>query len=231
MGSRFQQVYPAGIKEKAIQLRKKGYAYGDIAKKLGYRIPKATVSTWCSGVQLPANIVIKKKQENLAHLVKIRAKAVVVNRMARQKYLASIKERNCHFTTKLEDSDTSKVALSMLYLAEGSKNMDGSLCFGNSDPGIIRLFLKLLRKVYIINENKFRCTLQCRADNNISELEQFWSELTKISRLQFYKARIDPRTIGKPSIKSDYKGVCRIEYFSAEVYLDIMSIADTLMGH
>jgi hypothetical protein len=117
-----------------------------------------------------------------------------------------------------------KVVLTALYLGEGSKTRKGSLAFGNSDPYIISLFLNLLRKCYKIDEKKFRCTIQCRADQNIKNLEEFWTSVTKIPLVQFYKARIDPRTIGKPSKKLDYKGVCRIDCFSGEIYLELMQI-------
>ena len=114
----------------------------------------------------------------------------------------------------------------MLYLGEGAKNQRGSLMFGNSDPFIISLFLYLLRYCYNIDESKFRCTLQCRADQNSRKLEKFWFQITKIPLSQFYKARIDPRTIGKPSKKLEYKGVCRIDYFSAEIFTELTQIAN-----
>jgi len=102
--------------------------------------------------------------------------------------------------------------------------------FGNSDPPIITLFLSLLRRCYNIDENKFRCTLQCRADQNIPKLEKFWSQVTKIPMPQFYKARIDPRTIGKPSRKPDYKGVCRIDYFSGDIFMELKQIMEVILG-
>ncbi len=100
--------------------------------------------------------------------------------------------------------------------------------FGNSDPFIINLFVSLLRYCYSVDECKFRCTIQCRADQNIKELELFWSRVTKIPLLQFYKARVDPRTVNKPSKKKDYKGVCRIDYFSADLFFEIIKIPEII---
>ena len=100
--------------------------------------------------------------------------------------------------------------------------------FGNSDPNIIRLFLKLLRKCYDIKEDKFRCTLQARADQNIPVLETFWSKTTGIPLSQFYGARIDPRSFNSVSKKKDYKGVCRINYFSGHVYNELRIITDII---
>ena len=153
----------------------------------------------------------------------------MVNKEKRKKYLISITDRNKYLSEILENKDVCKIALSMLYLGEGTKNLSrGSLRFGNSDPFIIDLFLNLIRKCYNIDEKKFRCTILCRADQSIKKLESFWSKKTKIPLSQFYKTRIDPRTIGKPTKKSDYKGVCVIDYFSADVFLDLMQIPKTI---
>jgi len=158
------------------------------------------------------------------------AAALVVNKLNREKYIKSVKDRIIHLAGKLKNRDTSKIALAMLYLGEGSKNQRGSLMFGNSDPSVISLFLRLLRRCYNINESKFRCTLQCRADQNIKRLEKFWSKTTNIPLSQFYKARIDPRTIGRPSKKLDYKGVCRIDYFSGDIFMELKQIIAVILG-
>src|SRR3989344_718757 len=129
----------------------------------------------------------------------------------------------------IKNKDVGKIALSMLYLGEGTKSLDrGSLRFGNSDSFIIGLFLNLMRKYYKVDEKKFRCTILCRADQNVVDLEKFWQEITKIPKSQFYKARIDARTIGKPSQKINYRGVCAIDYFSADTFLDLMQIPKTV---
>ena len=126
----------------------------------------------------------------------------------------------------LKNKDIAKVVLSILYLCEGSKSLErGSVMFGNSDPFIINLFLYLLRRCYNIYERKFRCTLQGRADQDVKKLEKFWSKITNIPLSQFYKARIDSRTIGKKSKNLNYKGVCRIDYFSAEIAIELMQIS------
>jgi hypothetical protein len=53
----------------------------------------------------------------------------------------------------------------------------------------------------IIDEKKFRCTVQCRADQNSEALISFWSTTTLIPQNQFYRLRIDKRIIGMPTKK------------------------------
>lgn len=130
----------------------------------------------------------------------------------------------------LEDKNVAKLSLVLLYLAEGSKNRHGSLVFGNSDPGIISLFMHLIRECYSVDETRFRCTVQCRSGQNTNELGKFWSGITKIPPDQFYKARVDPRTLGKPLLHPEYRGVCRVDYFSANVYNELSVIGKTITG-
>ncbi|MBL7156219.1 MAG: hypothetical protein ISS87_01310 [Candidatus Pacebacteria bacterium] len=125
-----------------------------------------------------------------------------------------------------------KIALAILYLGEGEKwKGRGRLCLGSSDPDIIKLYLKSLRTCYDINEKKLRCRVGYRADQNINELQKFWSKITKIPASQFYQTRIDPRTKGKKSIKRDYKGVCVIYYGSAEIQLELAIIAKLITNN
>lgn len=143
-------------------------------------------------------------------------------------YFRLLTHQNRLLPNLLRNRNVAKLVLVSLFLGEGSKNTHGSLVFGNSNPKIISLFLKLLRFCYVVDENKFRCTLQCRADQKIDLLNKFWSKITKIPLKQFYAARIDPRSIGKMSHKKDYRGVCRIDYFSANIFNELTVIANML---
>jgi|SRR3989344_1478890 len=217
------------LKSKVIKFRKAGKTYGEIIKLAGKNIPKSTLSDWCSKIYLNSKqrkIIDKKIKDNCKKGMEV---AWIINKKRRKKYLESIVDRNKHLAKIFKNKDVGKIALSMLYLGEGTKSLDrGSLRFGNSDSFIIGLFLNLMRKYYKVDEKKFRCTILCRADQNVVDLEKFWQEITKIPKSQFYKARIDARTIGKPSQKINYRGVCAIDYFSADTFLDLMQIPKTV---
>lgn len=213
------------LKEKVTKLRRQGRTYKEIQNIVKKTIPKSTISYWCGNINLPKSYYKKVQENRKIKLIEARKVALSVNKAKRKKYLKSIVDRNKHLFLKLKDKNVAKIVLAVLYLGEGSKNPKrGSLVFGNSDPFIIDMFLYLLRYCYKIDESKFRCTLQCRHDQNIKKLEKFWSRITKIDPSKFYKARIDSRTIGKKSIKPDYKGVCRIDYFSAEILIELLQI-------
>lgn len=216
------------LRNKVINERKDGKTYGEIRAILKIRIPKSTLSYWCKGVNLPAEYQNRIKKIVKQSGQKGRLIAVAVNKAKREKYLAALWDKNKHLAAKLKDKDTARIALAMLYMGEGAKHRKGALLLGNSNPYIIKAFLSLLRHCFRFEENRFRCTLQCRADQNVKKLELFWSKVTQIPLTRFYKARIDPRTVGKPTKKKDYLGVCRIELFSADVYNEICSIIKIL---
>lgn len=137
---------------------------------------------------------------------------------------------NLDLALMLQDRDIAKIVLVTLYMCEGTKNGVASVVFCNSDPVIIKLFLHLLRTVYAVEETKMRCTVYFRADQDETVLKKYWSTITGIPLGQFYDHSVDKRTIGKKTMKKEYKGVCRIDYFSSLTFYDIMATAKVVMG-
>ncbi len=216
------------IKNKIIELRKLGLTFSEIVEKIGVKIPKSTISLWTKGVLL-SEIQNKRISEKARKgLLKARNKAVIINRESRKKYLDEIYKKNLILKKVLENKNTAKVALAVLYLAEGGKKRRGSLVFGNSDPRIVKLFMKLLNEVYSVDPEKIRCTVQCRADQKDSKLEDYWSEITGVSKRLFYETRIDPRTIGRKTVKEGYRGVCRIDVLSAKIFNELMVLGNII---
>lgn len=218
------------IKDEVRSLRAKGMTYSQIKSYLNIPLPKSTISYWCRGVTKPAEYY-----QNLANIVGANLKrsrnlAVKAKNKKMQEYYRSIYEINKNIRGLLNDKKVVKLILSILYLAEGTKKHRSSLTFGNSDPGIIKFFLNLLRQSYAIDESKFRCTIQCRADQNIKKLEKFWSIQTGIPLSKFYKARIDSRTIGRVSRNKGYLGVCRLDYFSAHIFHELEIINQIILS-
>ena len=107
----------------------------------------------------------------------------------------------------------------MLYWAEGAKYANKhTLDLANSDPVMIRVFLKFLRKVCGIQEGKIRIYLYCYANQNPESLKRFWSKLTKVSLKQFTK----------PYVRQDFKedkigkmpyGLIHVRYFDKKLYI------------
>lgn len=80
-----------------------------------------------------------------------------------------------------------KTAGLMLYWGEGSKIGNYTIDLANSNPLIIQLFLKMLRKIYGINENRLRVLLYCYPNQNTNYLINYWVNVTGIPSEQFSK--------------------------------------------
>ena len=194
-------------------------------------MPKSTLWYWFRDITLSEEIASKLKEGSLSHLTLARNKLLRNMKEKRKTILKNIEEANIDLPPMLLEPRISMIALAMLFWAEGSKR-ESTLTFGNSDPKMVKMFLLLLRNCYKLEEEKFRCTVQCRADQNVPELERFWSEITAIPLNKFYKPHIDKRTAGKPTKKSGYRGVCRINYFSSKIARELCQIPQILSkGH
>lgn len=221
-------MWQSEIINRAIDLRNSGKTYSEIKSLLGVTVPKSTLSFWCRDVKLTDAYYKKVNKLQYLNIRKARPLALLAKKQKRDAYFNKLYANNLSLLNYLENSENLKILLAILYICEGSKRNHSALTFGNSDSNIVNLFLKLLRKCYKIDETKFRCTVQCRADQNSNNLEKYWSEITKIPLNKFYKARIDKRSINKKTKKIDYKGVCRIDYFDADIFNNLYVIADII---
>lgn len=212
------------IKEKAKLLRKNGKTYKEIKEIIGYNMPKSTLSYWLKTVELPPFYKEKIRINNKINLEKARKLAKKVKLLKIEEKLKYIYNQNKYLSKIFINRNVGKIVLSMIYFAEGGSGNRSSLMFGNSKQIMVEIFLHLLRNCYNIDENKFRCTLQCRADQDINKLEQFWSKITKIPLKLFYKARVDPRSVGKVTKNKDYLGVCRIDYYDVKILHELQQI-------
>ncbi len=219
--------YEASTKDEVRRLRSIGKTYTEINQLLELQLSKSTLSVWCRNVKLPLSYPQKVISLNKMNLNKARKLAHKANVIKRESYLRHIHSINTPIAEGIENINTAKIALAMLCLGEASKSGSGtSFYFGNSDPRIILLFIELLKRCFDFDINKARCTVQCRADQDTIYLEDYWAKLTNIPKNLFYKSRIDQRTVGKPTKKTDYKGVLRIDYFDSKVRHELESLAN-----
>ncbi|MBI2035857.1 MAG: hypothetical protein HYT12_04250 [Candidatus Liptonbacteria bacterium] len=84
-----------------------------------------------------------------------------------------------------------KASGTMLYWGEGFQSEKAiGVDFANCKPEMIKLFLEFLRKICGIDESRLRVYLYCYANQNINNIINFWSALTKIPKSQFTKPYI-----------------------------------------
>jgi hypothetical protein len=217
--------------EKVKNLRSQGKTYSEIMSSLKIKVPKSTISDWCTGVKLPTWYQQRIDELNKKSFSKAQKMAWVSNKIKRERLANEIINNNSHLLEKTKDGDFLKVILSFLYLGEGAKwKSHHGLMLGNSDPNIINLYIKLLNKCYGISLNSMKCRLCYRADQNLDSLQRFWSRKINIPLKNFYKTKPDARTIGKPTLKEGYKGVCVITCGGTHFQLELEAIPRIILS-
>jgi hypothetical protein len=116
------------------------------------------------------------------------------------------------------------IAGAIAYWCEGAKSKPHKFCervvFINSDPGLIKFFLRFLRAAGVEpGQLRFRVHIHETAD--VSAAEQFWRDVTAADPAQFQRTTLkthNPRTIRK-NVGADYHGclIVRVRQ-SADLY-------------
>lgn len=95
-----------------------------------------------------------------------------------------------------------KIAGVMLYWGEGTKE-GGIVALANSDPKMVQLFMRFLRIICGVVEQRLHPGIHYYPDHNPVELIKFWSDVTAIPPEQFHKPYLHvPKETGtyrKPS--------------------------------
>jgi len=199
-------------KDKALKLRQKGESINEIAKRLD--IPKSTVSVWCRDIQLTPNQIARltKKQESGSY--KGRVKFLERIRKERLDQVSKLREEGLREIGKISKRDLFIAGIAM-YCSEGvtSSNSD-EVSFSNSDAKMILLMLEWFKEICGVSDN--RVVIQIRVNkihgHRIKEIENYWSNLTKIPLSQFTKTILIKSKSKKVYPKSDtYFGTIRIK--------------------
>jgi len=210
------------LKTKAISERKRGKSLKDVELSLG--IPKSTLSGWFKYIELTnlqKQLLRKRHNQSLSEARKTARnwhKEQKVKRLERAESEAG--ETLIHIGNNKE---LQELALAMLYLGEGFKKSGGT-GMGNSDPLILKFFIKTLQSVYNLKLENIGIYLHLRADQNIKSMKKYWSKELDIPLDRFRKVSVDKRTV-KTKTYSHYKGVCLINCGNVAIQRKLVYIA------
>jgi len=101
-----------------------------------------------------------------------------------------------------EDRELFNVAIG-LFLGEGTKSHH-DVRFANSNPQIIRTFLRFLREICGIEERKIFAWLNIFDDVDLVAALAYWQKVTGLSRAQFAKSMVRKSRGGSYLNKSQY---------------------------
>lgn len=204
------------MKDRAIELRKKGLSYSNIAKLLD--VPKSTLSSWLS--KLPLSQVIKEKNIEKAK-IESSINITEFNKKKSVRYKKQINEeikKNSKKILRPTKKDIFYLGMG-LFLAEGSRKEKWMVRFVNSDPLIINIAMKFFREICKVNEDSIRMRIHIHPNCKYSKALGYWSTLTKISPNYFW----EPQTLmsksskGKRSSNQLKYGTLHVTIMSADI--------------
>lgn len=214
--------YPQSFKDRVRELRLKGFSLGQIREET--KLAKSTIKLWIPDIILSEEqkLTLKNRTQTALQSGRIRVQGAQKEENERRK-------KELFTIGKGEIGDISHrdlfIAGVALYWAEGFKNNhEHRLGFCNSDPGMIKFYLRWLTEGLSVKKTDLvaRLTLNNSYKNKTKEIESYWSELTGIPLNQFTKAFYQ-KTLWKKQYSTDnYHGVLRIHVRGSLDYLSKM---------
>ena len=113
--------HDASVRTNVRRLRAEGLTYSEILSRLKIRLPKSTLSDWCSDVVMPDWYQAKVDELNRKNFGKARSFAYASLIFKREKLFSELRSNNQFIFPKLHDKDVLKMLLAVLYLGEGAK--------------------------------------------------------------------------------------------------------------
>lgn len=221
-------------RQKASKLRLGGKSYAQIRDALG--VPKSTLSGWFSELELS-----KEAKEKILKRSRIKSLDGLLKRNINQTMLAKKRRDEIRSTAKAELKYFSKHDLFVtgvsLYWAEGYKRpvvRNGRelthhvVSLTNSDLQLINLFLRFLREICNVPEEKIYANLRIFEHQNERNLLNYWSGLTKIPKQRFDKVYkgISKSSLGKKPYNSLPYGTIQIRVGDTKLFHKIMGWID-----
>ena len=170
------------------RLRKKGFSLPEISNTV--KIPKTTVFRYTRGV----NILPKYKKNWKIKRGGSRKRKLKGEKQALKEARGLINDLS--YKEKI-------LFLAALYWAEGGKK---DFSISNTDPDLIRVFVKGLGDVFSIEKDRLRISIRLYEDLDKEECLSYWSDITGVPREKFVNINMLP---GKKKGKLKY-GMCRI---------------------
>ncbi|MFD5339330.1 hypothetical protein [Streptomyces hawaiiensis] len=203
------------LREKARELRLQGWTYDRIQVELG--CSKSSISLWVRDLPKPER---KRTSEEASAIARRGWESTMCLRDEERR---RTKEAAKQAVGALSPRELFLLGVG-LYWAEGSKDKPydrrESVCFVNSDPGMIRVFLAWLDLLGVERE-RIRFTVMIHETADVPGAEQYWAELVDADRSAFYKTtlkRHNPKTVRKNTGDS-YRGCLAIKVRkSADLY-------------
>ena len=184
----------------------------EIAKS--YSESRLSIGQIATKFSMPASSVVYYLDK---HKVEMRSRSEAVTTW----YITEFAKKPFVLKRDLSQKEKSlKLAGVMLYWAEGAKG-GGTVKFVNSDPAMIKLFLRFLREVCGIYEDRLKLLIHLYPDQDAGTLKEFWSSVTGVPENNFYRSYVHIGKTGTYKNKSLY-GTLAVNYSDKKLLTQII---------
>ncbi|MFI8521520.1 hypothetical protein ACIGEZ_27425 [Streptomyces sp. NPDC085481] len=202
-----------GPRARARELRLEGKTYDQIQVELG--CSKSSISLWVRDLPkperraLPVCTDMRRAQQGRREAHERRLIEYAATRQTAMGEIGTLTDRELFLIG------------TALYWAEGAKaRPQAYINFANSDPNMVRLFLRWLRLLGIA-EDRLRFFVQIHESADVAAAEAYWASVTDAKPEQFGKTslkRHNPKT-NRKNVGADYHGCLSVRVLQgAELY-------------
>ena len=207
-------------REEARRIRREdGLPIKEIARQLGVSV--SSVSVWVRDIELTPeqHAVLRAKNPAYNQLLSGRGVPAANRRAERMAYQTNGRE-------SARRGDLLHLAGCMLYWAEGSKARN-QLRFANSDPEMVRFFVRFLRKCFRLRPDEIRITCNLFADHRRRqrEIEDFGLETVGLPA-----SSLGPSTVNVYSKHSGRKRLNKLPYGTCRVTVSRTRVTQHIFG-
>jgi hypothetical protein len=211
--------YGGKVKEqlRARELRAQSWTLQDIATELG--VSKSSVSLWVRDVDFVPN------PRRRSHWTSTNPHPMHVAKLAE---IERCRREGIAAIGTLSEREFFVLGLA-LYAGEGSKTQH-SLCFANSDPRMIDVYVTWLRHFFEVDESKLRIKLYLHEGLDLDAAVAYWSGLTGIPPSQFTKPY---RAVADPTIRrtKHVMGCPGVAYHSTSLLRRVMGLIEAVLSN
>jgi hypothetical protein len=211
----------SALREKAINLRVKNQlSYSEIRSQL--KVSKSTLSYWLREMPL--------SKEKISEL---RKKGWSKGEASRERFRATMREKRDQKAGLVYEKQLEKlrnlssvslyVAGLMIYLGEGDKKNNYRIGLANTDPFIIKFFIKWLVDFMDVRKDKIRAELHFYENMDFVKEKNFWKKELGFKDSQFYKTQIRKLVKNSFSYSESFRhGTCSLFLQGAEKKTEVM---------
>ena len=199
------------LKDKALKLRASGMSYSEIKKRIN--VSKSTLSLWLQGMPLSQEKIRELRDNNPRRIERYRDTMF----KKKEQRLKTVYKNVGLKIDKLSERDLF-IGGVFLYMGEGSKTTKGTTALTNTNPHILKLFIKWLY-LFNVQKKKVKVQLHLYSDMDIEKQINFWSKELSIPRAQFRKPHIKKIKYKSVLYKGQFgQGTCTVLYEDVELY-------------